>query len=85
MFFTGRLNGGVSDSGRIPKKISDFYFSFIDMNQLSQLNRQNKTGISLGSHMPYHDQSMSELAKLVLLKIGSHMNFMTNCQVLVLG
>ena len=69
--FSQGLNDGVSDSGLVPQKISDFYFSFIDMNQLSQLNRQNKTGISLGSHMPYHDQSMSELAKLVLLKIVS--------------
>ena len=82
MFFTERLNGGVSDSGRVPQKISDFYFSFIDMNQLSQLSRQKKTGISFGSLMPYHEQAMSELANLVLLKPGSHMNFMTNSPLL---
>ena len=36
------LNDGVSDIGLVPKKILDFYFSFIDMNQLSQQGRQFK-------------------------------------------
>ena len=40
--FSQGLNDGVSDSELVPQKISDFYFSFIDMNQLSQPTRQNE-------------------------------------------